>query len=45
MIEMSNGCICCTLHEDLLNEVNAQAQEGKFEYLVIESTGISEPLP
>jgi len=45
MIEMSNGCICCTLREDLLNEVNALAQEGRFEYLVIESTGISEPLP
>ncbi|WP_028469086.1 zinc metallochaperone GTPase ZigA [Neptunomonas japonica] len=45
LIEMSNGCICCTLREDLLLEVNKLAQDGKFDYLVIESTGISEPLP
>ncbi|AMJ96184.1 4-hydroxytetrahydrobiopterin dehydratase [Alteromonas stellipolaris] len=45
LVEMSNGCICCTLREDLLLEVNRLAATGSFDYLLIESTGISEPLP
>jgi G3E family GTPase len=44
LVELSNGCICCTLREDLLEEVSALAREGRFDYLLIESTGISEPL-
>lgn len=45
MVEMSNGCICCTLREDLLMEVHKLAAEGRFDYLLIESTGIGEPMP
>ncbi len=45
LVEMTNGCICCTLREDLLTEVRALAAAGRFDYLLIESTGIAEPLP
>jgi G3E family GTPase len=45
LVEMSNGCICCTLREDLMEEVGKLAREGRFDYLLIESSGISEPLP
>ncbi|MDP0984046.1 GTP-binding protein, partial [Klebsiella variicola] len=45
LVEMTNGCICCTLREDLLSEISALAAAGRFDYLLIESSGISEPLP
>ena len=45
LVELSNGCICCTLREDLLQEVTQLARENRFDYLLIESSGISEPLP
>ncbi len=45
LVEMSNGCICCTLRDDLVREVSNLANQGRFDYLLIESTGISEPLP
>jgi len=45
LVEMSNGCICCTLRDDLLAEVRRLAAEGRFDYLLIEGTGIAEPLP
>ena len=45
LVELSNGCICCTLRDDLLREVARLARDGRFDYLLIDSTGISEPLP
>jgi G3E family GTPase len=45
LVEMTNGCICCTLREDLLQEVGRLARDGRFDYLLVESTGIGEPLP
>lgn len=45
LVEMSNGCICCTLRDDLVKEVSKLAEQGRFDYLLIEGTGIAEPLP
>ncbi len=45
LVELTNGCICCTLRDDLLTEVRRLSEEGRFDYLLIESTGIAEPLP
>jgi G3E family GTPase len=45
LVEMSNGCICCTLREDLMIEVEKLANEGRFDYLLIKSTRINEPVP
>ncbi|MGI5199846.1 GTP-binding protein [Streptomyces sp. CA-288835] len=45
LVELTNGCICCTLRDDLLEEVDRLAREGRFDYLLIESSGISEPMP
>ncbi len=45
LIEMANGCICCTLRDDLLDEVTSLAAEGRFDYLLIEATGVAEPMP
>ena len=45
MVELHNGCICCSLREDMIASVRALALERRFDYLLIESTGISEPLP
>ncbi|OKP65826.1 4-hydroxytetrahydrobiopterin dehydratase, partial [Ensifer adhaerens] len=45
LVEMTNGCICCTLRDDLLKEVRNLAEQNRFDYLLIESSGISEPLP
>ncbi|RBD95182.1 GTP-binding protein, partial [Xanthomonas oryzae pv. oryzae] len=45
LVEFSNGCICCTLRDDLLQEVRRLAEQGRYDYLLIESTGIAEPMP
>ncbi|NMO95021.1 GTP-binding protein [Paenibacillus lemnae] len=45
LVEMTNGCICCTLRDDLMQEIEKLVNEGRFDYILIESTGISEPIP
>jgi G3E family GTPase len=45
LVELSNGCICCTLRDDMLEEITKLALAGRFDYLLIEATGISEPMP
>ena len=45
LVELSNGCICCTLRDDLMQEIEKLVKEGRFDYILIESTGISEPVP
>ncbi len=45
LVELSNGCICCTLRDDMLGEITKLALAGRFDYLLIEATGISEPMP
>ena len=45
LVQMQNGCICCTLREDLMKAISKLSRSGKYDYLLIESSGISEPLP